>query len=511
MKRCFSMLTVFVLASALVPLAVHPNKVNARQGATPVAMSACAGPDGNGLIVYLDVGLKGDDQEAGDVQSAFVVFAPDGTELYRVPIDGVPTYYPLYVGCTVVVNDGGDQPMLFDPSTGEMRTLTMPEDFGNNVYPLNSWLRSEGGRRWAFLHDGDIGHALLVDTVSGEVTDLVAVVNELRGDDEIVIPLSVALTPDESTLLFATDRDTWVMSTVDPSSARLIADAVPGRVALSDDGTRLAYVAEPDEDRFQVVTERLDGSGLEIVSDADRATTVSWVPGTGGHELLVMNLLGGSGSVRTFVDGQERAIDLDVAGTLHALPLYSSSGRQVLLRIDDDGTGWVWLDLDTGNGRRLTELDGYPFPYSGLRSGLRWLTFYPSDQPSVEPGDVMLGLDLQTGTVTDLLAFDVEETYFGIPATNPFGVSADGRYVIVNDLGEEYPRYWLLDASQGTSTEFDGRFAQSFSPDGSQLIVTGPSDTDDSRVWETSISSVEGEHILTLAESAGRGGLWMPA
>ena len=163
MKQIYWVLTAILVSGPLLHLSIHPSLVNAQQGATPVAGTSCAGPNGNGLIVYLDVERVRDGQDAGDVKSALVVFAPDGTELYRLPIDGVPTFYPLHVGCTVVVNDVGDQPLLFNPATGELRSLAVPEDSEDRLYPVISWLQRGNEQRWAILSDGEIGHLLLVE------------------------------------------------------------------------------------------------------------------------------------------------------------------------------------------------------------------------------------------------------------------------------------------------------------------------------------------------------------
>ena len=149
--------------------------------------------------------------------------------------------------------------------------------------------------------------------------------------------MSVVLTPDESSLLLATDRDTWVMSTANPHDVRLIPDVLPGRVALSDEGEQIVYVAEPTEDRFQVMTERLDGSGRQVVTDADQATTVIWVPGTGGRQMLVINSLGGPDALTSYVDGKPQVFDLELPGYLFGRPMFSPSGRQVVFRVDDEG------------------------------------------------------------------------------------------------------------------------------------------------------------------------------
>jgi len=180
------------------------------------------------------------------------------------------------------------------------------------------------------------------------------------------------------------------------------------------------------------------------------------------------------------------------------------------MRAENDDIEWTLVDLDRGTAKVLDALKGYPFPYAPYVHGVRWLTFYPSDQSIVEPGSSMLGLDLESGTVKTLLTFDFDEPYAGIFASSTFGSSADGRFVAVNDFGEEYPRFWLLDAQEGKATLYDGRIASAFSPDGQQLMVGEPAGAD-KRVWHTLIMTVDGRDVRTLAESFGRGGVWVPS
>src|SRR5262249_22418782 len=109
-----------------------------------------------------------------------------------------------------------------------------------------------------------------------------------------------------------------------------------------------------------------------------------------------------------------------------------------------------------------------------------------------------------------LLTFDIKEPYTGIPQFSSLGSSPDGRHVAVNDLGEKYPRFWLLDAETGTATLYDGRIAGSFSPVGLNLIVAEPAGNAKLQPWRTLIMTVAGQDVHTLAVSVGRAGVWVP-
>jgi hypothetical protein len=209
-------------------------------------------------------------------------------------------------------------------------------------------------------------------------------------------------------------------------------------------------------------------------------------------------------------NGKETTLATLPAGTVALTPMFSPSSRRVAVPTLAEDHAWIWVDLDTGTSRTLDALNGYSFPYAPYAPGVRWLEFFPSDTVTVQPGTSILGLDLETGKVSTLLTFNFAEPYPGILQFSTYGSSPDGRYVTVNDLGKEYPRFWLLDAERGTATLYDGRIAGSFSPDGRNLIVTESAGEANKRLWRTLIMTVAGHDVRPLAVSVGRGGVWVP-
>jgi Tol biopolymer transport system component len=472
---------------------------------------ACGTPTDQGLIVYLDVEVTSTTPAAAGYRSALVVFAPDGTEVHRVELQDFPTIFPLGAGCIVLGNAPNLGSFLFDPVSGTMLRLTVPADYDGDLFPLTGWQRTYREHRWAFLTDNPATHALLVDTQTGTTDDLVALVHTLRGGDgQIVVVLAAALSPDESSFLLMTDRDTWLVPTTDPSRARQLPNAAPGQASFSEDGKRVLYVAATGETTTDVVAENLDGSGREVLAVDGRHASAYWVPGSNGRQVLLIRNQGEHPAAVTVMNGAERELATFPDGSVVGAPMFSPSDRHVVLPARADHTAWFWIDLGNGTSRQLDELDGYAFPYAPYAPGVRWLEFFPSDTPIVQPGTSILGLDLEAGTVTTLLTFDFDTPYAGILQVSSLGSSPDGRYVAVNDLGESYPRFWLLDAEKGTAKQYDGRLAGSFSPDGHNLIVSEPAGAAKVRPWRTLIMSVAGQDLRTLAVSVGRGGVWVP-
>src|SRR5262249_12919522 len=159
---------------------------------------------------------------------------------HRVELQDIPTYYPLGVGCAVFGNAPSLGSFLFDPISGTMRRLTVPDGYKDDLFPLIGWQRTYREQRWAFLTDSPSTHALLVDTQTGNTTDLIAFVHKLSGDDEqLVVVLGAALSPDESSFLLMTDRDTWLLPTADPGRARQLPHASPGQASFSEDGKQI--------------------------------------------------------------------------------------------------------------------------------------------------------------------------------------------------------------------------------------------------------------------------------
>ncbi|MEA2527462.1 MAG: hypothetical protein QOF73_4689 [Thermomicrobiales bacterium] len=510
MRRAVAILAILALILAPMPaVRVRATTLAALpQAESPVT---CGKPDDPGLIVYLDVEDNRATPEAEGIKSAVVIFAPDGTEKQRVPLQDVPNLYPLGVGCSLLVGGIDPGPFLLEPASGTTHPLAVPDGYDDSLFPFFAWQRTYQERRWAFLSDAQVTHALLTDTETGNTVDLESLVRHLRGDEsKVVVMFGLALSSDESSFLIMTDVDTWVVTTADPTQARQLPAAVPGRAAFSEDGTKILYAAETGNETSDIVVENLDGSGRTVLAKADKRPIAVWIPGSAGREVLILRAIGDQVSVLDVEDGTERAIPVSLPGPVAGQPMFSPSGRQVLLRTQEDETAWTLVDLIEGTGATLDELAGYAFPYAPYAPGVRWLQFFPSDTPRVEPGTSIMGLDLETGAVRPLLTFDIEEPYAGILNFSNLGSSPDGRFVAVNDLGSDYPRFWLVDAKLGTATLYDDRIAGSFSPDGHSLVVSEPAGAENDRLWRTLIMSVDGKDVRTLAESLGRGGFWLP-
>lgn len=500
LHRAFGVVVVLSLLSVAAPASRPAN-------AAPSDTVSCGKPGDPGLIVTVDLASGEGTPEAEAFTFAVRVLTPGGREVHRIDLESFPSIWPLGMGCTVVVNEDEGPPMLLDPASGETTTLTLPDGFDNALYPATSWRRTYHERRWAVLSAGQATHALLVDTATGDVTDLAELGRSLHDDqEEFVFILSVAFNPDQSAFLLSTDRDTWLVPTAQPDHAREIKNVAPGRAQFSPDGSQIVVIESDRSTGNKVAIEPSDGGDRTEIATGDLLTTAFWLP-DGKNIILIRD-----GRVATVSIAGGKIVDLGgaTAGDIFAPPVFAPSGNAALIRAQGDDVAWYYVDFAAGTVHVVDQLAGYPIPYAQPKPGDRWLTFFPSDQPSVEPGAQMVALDLESGQVRSLLTFDVDEPYAGILNFSTIAASRGGRYTIVNDLGANYPRFWLLDAQAGSSTEYTGRVAYGFSPDRRSLIVGEPAGSADKRVWRLFVMGTDGTEKQTLAESLGRGGVWIP-
>ena len=416
-------------------------------------------------------------------------------------------------GCTILINGTDIGPALFDAVTGELLPLMLPAGYDDSpLFPFNGWQRTYKEQRFALLSDGTPNHVLLADVQSGHTIDLETLVYLLRGDESrLLLILGAALSQDESTLLLMTDRDTWLVPTANPAGARPLTGAARGTAVLSEDGMNVVYGTESEERASDVVVENLDGSDRTVVADGGMRPFSYWLPGSGGRQILVVHTIEETVSLLDLVAGTEQSITGIAPGAPFGRPIFAPSGRRVLLGTIGETRNWTWVDLDQGQAQVVAEPEDFPIPYTLIAPGLRWLTFFPTDRPMLEPGSSIRAIDLETGAVNTPLTFDFEEQYPGVLPYSSIPSSPDGRFTIVNDLGRDFPRFWLIDAQAGSSTTYEGRIATAFSPDGQQLLVAERANATDNRVWRTLIMTIDGQEVRILAESLGRGGFWVPS
>jgi hypothetical protein len=507
-REVLAVLLPFLLGQVLIP-----SVMAGVADATPVAgIVSCDGPNGDGFIIYQDLHFDTATPDGPELTGAsFVVIRPDGSELHRIELSDYSLAMPLGVGCMILANDPGRGPLLIDAAAGTARPLALPADYGE-VFPANWWRRTYREERWVFIFDGNLQHGVLLDTRTGYAADLAALVEVLRGSGKDGLPvlfLSAELGADESAFLLSTDRDTWLVPTMDLLKARPIPDVAAGRASFSEDGSRILSVQRSASDQAAVVLEALDGMERTTLVSGTDIVQAKWVPGTEGREVLIVQT--GVISLVSLPDGSQKSLTSLPPDSLALVQAFSPGGRQVLLR---DGSGevtrWFWVDLDAGTGRQLTDLDGYPVLFGGAARGMRWLTFFPTERAVVEPGMALISLDLETGTTKRPLVIGGDKPYPGLSPYTAVLPSADGRYAILNDLGLNYPGFWLIDAAQGSSRYFDDRVASAVAPDGDRLLVSERVSTGMPPRWRLLLTTTDGQDLSTLAETSATGGFWLP-
>ena len=253
------MLAVLLLETGAVRVAAAP----VASGQTLSAVDC--GPDyPDGLIVYTTpVG------DPSGPRTEVVVVSPDGVERRRVELAGHAVLRPLGVGCFVLANVEGGRPFLFDAATGTLRELDLPRSMSGEVSPqLRAAPPPDAQRRWAILYGGGLGAeaaAALLDTQTGSLVDLGALVSTLPGDAQAApqrFGPSGLFSPDESHLLFTIGVGSWLLPTADPASGRRLATTAPAEAAqFSDDGRRIVSAGVfPTEGIVRVVEETIEGA-----------------------------------------------------------------------------------------------------------------------------------------------------------------------------------------------------------------------------------------------------------
>jgi hypothetical protein len=461
-----------------------------------------------GLIVYQVITPLSDtaSPEAG-LAVDLVAVRPDGTEVTRLDLPGLALMNPLGIDTFALASYGDTGPhLLIDAAGGEVRELPLPVWWDGPVLPAHWWRRTLREQRFALVFDGHPTSAALLDSATGDLIDLVSIVRAELGQSEnvLVVPIAAELSSDETSLVFGTDRNTWIFPTDEPDRPRRLEGVRGGRADLSEDGERLLYVRPVGDEATEIVVSRLDGSEAEVVAHGDRFTYPRWVPDGTGTRALIVRLRG-----TTLLDlarGEARDLLAHAEDGVPYEPIFAPGGGQVLcLVVADERTAWTWLDLEADVRKELHALAGYP-PFISPPPGARYLILRPNLNFDVEPGMRVLGLDLTNGDLRSLLTFEGEDPLVLIPRFAP--TSSDGRFTIANDFGERHPRFWLLDATQ-SSRLVEGRLGAAFAPDGSALVALGPEMEAGTGIGPLVVMETQGEGEATLPE-AGIGPLWLP-
>lgn len=516
--RALGILVIVTLLTSLVSVSpamsaapAHAAFAVTSAAGTPAATGPCGAPSGTALIVYQELTFS--PATPGAVAGAtLVTTTPDGRVVHRTAVPGFAQLDPLGVGCATLVDVAGHGTSLLDPGTGSVMQIALAGKTFDQLMPAPWWQRTARETRWALLSDDTGQAALLLDTRTGQLTDLAAVVQALRGQPVggPPVPLGAQISADGAHLLLATDRDAWVMPTTDPRRGRRLADATPAPASFAEDGRQILYVRTAGQNQSRIVVQDVNGSGSTDVATGDGNTFAYWIPGSKSSQILLLRLRSGRVSVVRLPDKQERDL-LTLPPATPAQPIFSPSGRQLLIRAvtSDQAPTWVWIDLATGQHHQLDALTGYRL-YSPVAPGVRWLELASFDiSGTAKPGADIRGLDLDTGTIRRLLVFDGGEPYAGLGPTTHI-ISGDGRFAVVNDFGANYPGFWLLDAAQGTSQRFSGRLCSAISPDGGTILVSAPVGTSKPPQWRILLMTARGGDERTLAESSAPGGVWVP-
>lgn len=425
----------------------------------------CSSAGSNGLILYQSFNR---DRTGGT--EGLVVANANGERQRTVPLDGfpirvLPTPYPDHaIVITGDENGNATKIEVVDAARAFRYPLDIPaESIGSLTYPVAATAESKGSR-YIVLSDAPGRYAYLVDLETGNLTDVMAIA-ERRADDDSLTLTTAIVSPDDQSLVLATNAGALLIPTDKPEGDRLIAEgvAVSDFAFLSNDPSQLLFARALDDGSNDIVLYDIDRHVERIMTNAVDFIGVNALPN--GEAVLVT-----TANSLTLIDVNYLAkADLgDPGGTISALYIAPKSGRAAYAVTTAAGDqSWRYVNLRTGETIALNYVNGL-IPTEGAGQP-RWILFAPNNVVSAnEGGTVFYALDLETGNVVQTLSSSTGTSY--LPAIVSPG---NGRYAIVPSVTGSTQRYDVLDNRTGVTGELlDGRSnAAILSPDGCKAAV----------------------------------------
>ncbi len=428
-----------------------------QRGGEPTQCSAT--PDGR--LLFLS--LPADDSSGSDL---FVADPASGEIRTFEGVSAIDSLSPLRAPGYALTSTEDDQTYLIDLANETAVTLDFPNDIGTIFESIQS-LPVGTTPRTTVLTDGRDSFLLNIGT--GTVQDL----RDLLPADALSAPLFTYLSPDEATLAVWDTGRIWLIPTDDPSRIRVLSRGVQGSPGgFSPDGSLLLYSRSAGDDAGrELVIEPVDAStSPEIIATGD---IVNGVFAGDGQRVVYDRILRNDGeptadlNVINLKSGKSTPL---LEHEVDAVSLYAApSSNRVLLGINAAGDGWNYtdIDLETGETRELTSIQGLPlFGQTGSQFRLAMPVIGMGNLPD-DPG--IYQVDLGTGTATQLAPIDLEE----IQAINQPQFTLDGNAAILATFGPDAQSLLHIDVDDASATEIRTTpFAgATLSPDGCWMAI----------------------------------------
>jgi hypothetical protein len=383
-----------------------------------------------------------------------MITSMDGGEIARASFAQATGVTPSTLPGYGIVHSYGREIAVFDVDS---QTIT-PVDLGEEVNGLleEPFFLSPADSPFMIFGDVTFQDAYLLDVRSGEAVAISTLVEDAR----TFVSGSIASTGDM--LLVSSGFNAYLVPLENPTEVSLADPSVPTRdPAFTADGQAVIYTTG-SEISMEIRSQDLVGgqpTDLGTTSELGRLVVLP------NDDLLLIHH-DGIGLQRA-AEGTRREYR-GLAGEVSAAFVSPDRHFAAVYAEDGDERIWTLIDLSTSSATPLQESNGrLPGGFPGEQ---RWLIFPPTEIPGAGvPGATYLSLDLQTGTVSSLLAQDSSEVYQFASA----GDSA-GRFALVNAVSPGIGRLWLLDAESGTGNlvgQSTGNILGQVAPDGCHLAI----------------------------------------
>jgi serine/threonine protein kinase len=374
-------------------------------------------------------------------------------------------------------------------------------------------------------------------------------VQQIAGESKVqVVPpsadalWSVSFSPDGNYLYFVRGHDGYVVPALGGTAKRIIQNAFGG-IAVSPDGTKLAYLHGDDPSQLIVVNR--DGTGGRVIAEYPLRSGVSFIVETSPSwspdgKLIAMPVIRKTDEVVNLYPVEEGTLEtIPLPGfILQALWLTNQRGLLASISSSPDSLPQIWLQpLPKGTPERLTnDLDGYrSLSLSADGKALAAVRVETSDTTYVGPAStpkqgtaISVGMSdgLQIKWMPDgnllsngeggelaLLTADGKHrtSLFKGDVEYGFSLCRNGRYIVFQryNLGDEHSTIWRVDVDgnnlkQLTEGSLDSNPVYSnpvCSPD-SQSVIYFRSSGNGIRPWRVPIDGGASSTLFDMTNDA---------